>query len=165
MPCIPVIAHPFRTSFGSVGDAVRFALTHPHCAKAERDAGRLRGATLIDFAWSLDHVVLGFSDGSAMHITIRCGEVDWSLDPTPSRPAATPSHGGVVEPIRLAFPWGEVAIRPRELIEQRVGARLRTLGANHTGFYVRFEGHPDLHFHALYRRDTGENVLYVIEDH
>jgi len=166
MESIPVKSHPYRQTFDSVEHAVRHAMSHPLQSRAASDAERLADTRLIDGYWSFSDFILGFSNKQWLHIFVSGTEVRWQLLDSQSVPSVEPEFRIGAPPIQLDW-QGWIGVRPMnasELVAKRIGAELTKLFINHTGFFVYFRGHLVFEFHAAYRTETGEDMLYVVED-
>jgi len=163
---IAVRPRPFRGHFDSIEAAVNHAMSHPLRFDANRDAQRLVGTALVDGWWTLSEWALRFSNGLGLQIWVPETEVRWRL----TAELAEPDDGTILRigsaPIRLIWPepHGELEMNCSELLAKRRGAVFRDLHVNHTGLYLYFQGHLVFEFHAIYRLDDGQNMLYVRED-
>lgn len=166
MEPIPVKPHPFRQTFDTIDGAVAHAMNHPRRANAEADAAKLEDATLVNGYWSLADWLFEFSNGQWLHITVTDSCPTWQL--SPEQPAIINSLPCRVGAKPVYLDWqnfiGVWPMDASELVAKRIGATLTKLFINHTGFFVYFRGHLVFQFHAAYRTDTGEDILYVIED-
>ncbi len=166
MKPIPVKPHPYRQAFDSIEHTVRYAMGHPLQSKAAADAEKLGDTTLVDGCWSFKDFILGFSNSQWLHIFVSGTEVRWQLFDSQPVLSAEPQFRIGAPPIQLDW-QGWIGVRPMnssELVAKRIGAEFTKLLINHTGFFVYFRGHLVFEFHAAYRTDTGEDMLYVIED-
>ncbi len=163
---IPVKSHPFRQTFDSFEHAVRHAMNHPLRPKAEADTDRLLETTLVDSYWSFNEFVLGFSNGQWLHIFVSESEVRWQLQDSQPLLFTEPQFRIGAQPIQLDWK-GAIGIQPMDpsdLVAKRIGAEVSQLFINDTGFFVYFRNHLVFEFYAAYRTDTGEDILYIIED-
>jgi hypothetical protein len=162
---IPVILHPFRQSFDSIEEAVKHSMSHPKRFEAKRDSLRLVYSRLADCDWSLSEWKLGFSNGLCLLVFVTNTTVGWQLIENVGGPTQVGSQPPCSAPVRLRWPepLGVQEMDCSAMINKRREALFRNLHVNHTGFYVYFEKHLVLEFHAVYRPDTGEDMLYVCE--
>lgn len=166
MEPIPVKPHPFRQTFDSFEHAITHAMSHPLRSMVDADAGRLRDTTLAGGFWSFSDFILEFSNNHWLHIFVSGTEVRWQLLESQPVLSAEPQFRIGAPPIQLDW-QGSIGVQPMnvsELVAKRIGADFKTLFINHTGFFVYFHGHLVFQFHAAYRTDTGEDMLYMIED-
>jgi len=161
---IAVRPYPIR-GFKSPEAAITHAMSHPLRFDAKRDAERLAGTTLVDGWWTLSEWALRFSNGLALRIWVPETEVRWRL----TEEYAEPDEGTIWRvgsaPIRLLWPesGSETEMDCSGLLAKRRGAVFRNLHVDHTGLYLYFQGHLVFNFHAIYRVDDGQNILYVGE--
>jgi hypothetical protein len=162
---ITVRPHPFRGDFDSIEAAVNHALSHPLRFDAKRDAERLLGTSLVDGWWTLSEWALQFSNGLWLRIWVPETEVRWCLTEEPAEPTGEAVLRVGSAPIRFGWPQGYVSeMDCSDLVAKRRGSVFRDLHVNHTGLYLYFQGHLVFEFHAIYRLDDGQNMLYVRED-
>ena len=166
MDPIPVKPHPFRQTFDSFQDAISHAMSHPLRPRAEADAAQLRGAALSDAYWSAADFVLAFSSSKWLHILVAADEVRWRVLDSEPVLRAEPQFRVGAPPIELD--WGaDLGVHVMDasaLVAKRIGSELTNLFVNHSGFFAYFRGHLVFQLHSIYRTDTGEDMLYVVED-
>ena len=165
MEPIPVKPHPFRQTFDSADQAILHAMSHPLRSMVETDAEQLRDTTLADAYWSFSDVVLEFSNERWLHIFVSDAEVRWRLNDSQVVLSAEPQFRVGAPAVELDWQGtvGADALGVSTLVTKRIGAEFKRLFINHTGFFVYFDGHLVFQFHAAYRTDTDEDILYVIE--
>jgi hypothetical protein len=166
MTPIPVKGYPFERTYASFEEAIAGAKAHPLQPKSQLDAERLKGTCLVDGYWTLSHFVLRFSNEMWLHVFVDSGLARWTLAEKPPLLNEAEVERVGVPPIVLAW-GGEIGDKPMDrsaLLAKRRGADFTRLWVNECGFFVYTRKQLILIFHALYRTDTGEDVLYVTED-
>jgi hypothetical protein len=162
---IPVKVHPFPQFFDSIEEAVKHSMSHPKRFEARRDARRLADTRLADGHWSLSEWRLGFSNGLCLLVFVSNAAVDWKLIEDVEALTQADLQLARSAPVRLRWPepLGVSELDCSAMINKRREALFQNLHVNDTGIYVYFAKHLVLEFHAVYRPDTGEDMLYVCE--
>lgn len=164
MTRIPVTAHGLGRSYGSFEAALAGAMNHPLQPKAQSDGSKLLGSTFVDAFWTGSEFALGFSKGQWLHVFMANHHVRWILI------GSKPNLLGDVQridspPMLLEWTTGGEGLMDRSsLIGARIGKEFVRLWVNEGGFYVYTKKQLILCFHAIFRTDTGEDLLYVTED-
>jgi hypothetical protein len=163
MKSIPVDGHPFERTYDSPEAAIAEADNHPLQSKARSDGLHLLGAILVDSYWTNSEFALGFSNGQWLHVFLDNHRVRWALGET------KPCILGTVEQVGsppLKLDWGivgEELMDRSSLVSARFGKEFVRLWVNEIGLFVYTKGQLILRFGAIFRTDTGEDILYVTE--
>lgn len=168
-PPIPIESLPPSETYGSFGDAVAGAKSHPLQPKAEEDAAKLVGARVEDALWTDAEQVIAFSNGFYLHVEVKkaptwIGDVAWRVS------GQKPELNGDVEGLGsppLLLDWGpKVGVSPMDrsaLAEKRLGAVLSGLFVS-DGFYVYCRKQLIWCFMAAKRADRDTPLLHVSEE-
>jgi hypothetical protein len=166
MNSIPVKPYPLERSYATWDKAIQDAIDHPLQAQAQADGQSLSSTYLIDGYWTSCDFVLRFSNEIHLHTFVQNGLVRWMLSLSP------PNLNGIeVERVgapAIVLDWGgavgESPMDRSAMLVKRRGAEFSRLWVNEGGLLVYLRRQPILWFHAIYRTDTREDMLFVTEE-
>jgi hypothetical protein len=151
-------ARPIK-GYSKPDEAIAAGPRHPKNIKAQLDAIRLQGQTLVGVRWSASRWALEFTGALWLDIHCHDEQVEWDIV------LQLPQFDEMNEPMNPRWPSGnEYIIDPATLIAPRIGAAFRGFFAADWGLNVYLQGRLYLSFHAMRRIDDGSSMLFIAEE-
>jgi hypothetical protein len=140
------------------------AENHPLQPKAQSDSATLAGAIIEEAYWSDSDFVIRLSTGLYLHIWTAGDEVAWRVrDSAPLLEQKRIERVGAAPVIWRFDAVDDVVMDRSALFAKRRGSELQQLFVNEFGLLVYCKRNAIWWFHAGFRTDTGEPVLFVTE--
>lgn len=166
MASIPVKPYPFEREYDSFEAAIKGAKNHPLQKQAQSDGQQLTGTSIIDGYWTNRDCVIRFSNERWLHVFTQDGFVRWAI--ADSLPSTNLPQLDSIGAAPIVLDWGgtigESPFDRLAIIANRRGAMFSQLWINEGGLLLYTHGQSELWFHAVYRTDTNEDLLFAFED-
>ncbi len=166
MIAIPVDVRKRMIDFGTPEEAIEACRNNPLSERVRSDSERLSGTTIEDGYWTEKDFAIKFSNGLWIHVYVETDTVKWVI--TDRRPALGSLGFEEIgaDPVLLLWEGtGESSVLDRSsLLAQRIGKEFSDLFLNDIGLYLYTKKQRILTFNAIFRRDTGGEMLLVDED-
>ena len=155
-----------KRTYDSFAAAIAGALRHPLQRKAQADADRLSGTTMVDACWTDTDFVIRWSNDLLLHVYVDGEDVAWNLTKVPPRLGEGELERVGSPPVVLDWPR-EVGRRIMDRSAQtarRRGSEFARLFVNEMAFLVYCRGHLIWWFAPVRRTDLDRPMLFVAEE-